>query len=194
MTMNLETAVNTLRNHNNDWIAFAEAVTYLRSKGFDSPEINDFMNDKKEECTMKKYTIYTDGSCLGNPGRGGCAFVKLDENGTVVERQKYSNPELTTNNRMEFMAVLKALQSVEDGAVVTIVSDSQNVNLYDRLKSRGWRTSTGKPAANLDLLQQIDREVSSRSIQFSIEKCSGHADDKYNNMADNLAREASAVC
>ncbi len=134
--------------------------------------------------------IYTDGSCLGNPGPGGWAWA-------VPDGAYGSGPEAqSTNQRMEVMAVLEALRSNTD-AEVEIVSDSTYVikcfqdAWWAGWKRRGWKNSQGKPVANRDLWEPLFELAldPARSITWTWVK--GHSGDTWNDVVDLLALEAA---
>lgn len=134
--------------------------------------------------------IYTDGSCLGNPGPGGWGWAVPDG-----ARASGAEPR-TTNQRMEIMAALEAIKAHPDGDLV-IVSDSTYVVkcFQDRWWAgwlrRGWKNSQGKPVANRELWEQL-LEVGlddSRSIEFRWVK--GHSGDRWNDVVDELATTAA---
>lgn len=144
--------------------------------------------------TKKKqvYEIYTDGSCLGNPGCGGwAAVIKTGGKTTELTGGVYN----TTNNRMEIMAALKALESIKEPSKVVIYSDSAYlVNAFElgwleQWKQSRWRNSDRVLVKNIDLWQKIDELVSFHDVKFS--KVKGHADVKLNNLCDRLAVEES---
>ena len=139
---------------------------------------------------MNDVVIFTDGSCEGNPGPGGyAAIVQTGDETTEVtggERE-------TTNNRMELMAVIKGLQSLDEPAVVRIVTDSQYVakgmtSWIHSWRRKGWKTSTGAPVKNRDLWEALD--ALSRKHRVTWEWVKGHAGHPENERADALAREA----
>lgn len=139
---------------------------------------------------MSRYKIYTDGSCLGNPGAGGYAAVLVDETGTRV---KITGGEaLTTNNRMELMAAIEALKKISAGDTAEIFTDSQYLkNAFvqgwlAKWKSNGWKTSSKKSVLNRDLWLELDALISSRAVKFNWVK--GHAGNIFNEYCDKLAR------
>lgn len=139
---------------------------------------------------MSQITIHTDGACSGNPGPGGWGAI-LEWNGHRKEL-KGGEPE-TTNNRMEMMAAIQALQAVKKaGHDIILITDS--VYLRDGItkwihgwKKRGWQTADKKPVKNVDLWQQLDDLTQSHTIDWRWVK--GHAGDPGNERADELARE-----
>lgn len=139
--------------------------------------------------------IYTDGSCIGNPGAGGYAAVFVDETGICEEI--IGGEALTTNNRMELMAAIVALREISAGDTVEIFTDSQYLkNAFERgwlanWKSNGWRTSARKPVLNRDLWIELDALISSRHVKFHWVK--GHAGNKFNERCDELARAVALV-
>ncbi len=124
--------------------------------------------------------IYTDGSCVGNPGPGGWAAIVL-ENGS--ERELHGRQEQTTNNRMEMLAVIKGLEAVPEQSQVTVLTDSQYVI---NTMTRNW-----KRRANQDLWLRLDAEVGKRDVDW--EWVRGHVGDYYNEKADELARRESKM-
>ncbi len=139
--------------------------------------------------------VYTDGACSGNPGRGGWGAVILVDG---TEHPMSGGEKLTTNNRMELMAAIEALEAVVDNRhwrnrKVCVVSDSQYVKngiqtWIKNWKKNGWRTSNKEPVKNKDLWLELDEAVSKLDIEWRWVK--GHAGNKYNEMCDRLAVEA----
>ncbi|HEX7100492.1 MAG TPA: SLOG family protein [Acidimicrobiia bacterium] len=135
----------------------------------------------------ERTTVYTDGACLGNPGRGGWAWIVPD--GPFAAG---AEPH-TTNQRMELTAVVEALSSV-DGPLEVISDSAYVVNCFrDRWWegwiARGWKTSGGKPVANRDLWEPLVEEVRRRQVVFRWVK--GHSGDRWNDLADRLAVQAA---
>ena len=137
--------------------------------------------------------IYTDGSCLGNPGAGGWAAVIVDERNHREEI--YGGAEHTTNNRMELTAAIKALEKISAGASVELFTDSNYLkNAFTngwlvKWKSNGWRTATKNPVLNQDLWQELDALISSRTVKFNWVK--GHAGNYFNERCDELAHSTA---
>lgn len=128
-----------------------------------------------------KYTIYTDGSYSSKRNQGGLAFIIINENDEVVG--KYSKGfKNTTNNRMELLSVILALDAIILPSEVTIISDSQWVI---GCASKGWRRRK-----NLDLWDKYD-EAANKHLSITYEWTRGHAGDKYNEECDRMAVEAS---
>ncbi len=123
--------------------------------------------------------IYTDGSCLGNPGPGGWAAVIMDDSGD--KRVLGGHEDSTTNNRMEITAVIKSLQAVPERAQAAVYSDSQYLI---NTMVKGWRRT-----ANLDLWETLDGEVKKRKVSW--EWVRGHNGHQENEEANTLAREYS---
>ena len=140
---------------------------------------------------MKSVEIYTDGACSGNPGPGGWAAV-LKFKG--IEKEISGYDEMTTNNRMELTAVIKALEALNQPCEVSLFTDSSYVaNAFNNgwLHSwiaRGWQTSARKPVENRDLWERLVQLTGSHTVRFV--KVKGHADNAYNNRCDKLARAA----
>ena len=134
--------------------------------------------------------IYTDGSCLGNPGAGGWAAVIVKENNQREEI--FGGEEHTTNNRMELTAAIKALEKIPTGAAVELFTDSSYLkNAFTqgwlvKWKRNGWRTSTGGQVLNKDLWLALDELISTRAVNFNWVK--GHAGNFFNERCDALAR------
>jgi len=131
--------------------------------------------------------IYTDGACSGNPGPGGWGVLML-WNGH--EKELNGGEAETTNNRMEMMAVIKALEALKNHPKVELYTDSkyvmQGVNEWMAgWKAKGWRTASKKPVKNQDLWREIDALVSEHDVTFHWVK--GHAGDPGNERADSLA-------
>ena len=140
---------------------------------------------------MKEVLIYTDGSCLGNPGPGGYGVILKYKEHVRELAQGFTR---TTNNRMEIMAVIKGLSSLKEPCKVTITTDSQYVKngITSRLegwKRNNWRTSTKAQVKNKDLWQQLDKECSRHQITFKWVK--GHNGHPENERCDELARNAA---
>jgi ribonuclease HI len=136
-----------------------------------------------------RVTIYTDGACSGNPGPGGWGAVlqygdaKKEINGGTSE---------TTNNRMEMMAAIMALESLKRPMAVDLYTDSTYVRsgITEWLpgwKRRNWRTAAKKPVKNVDLWQRLDSAAAAHQIAWHWVK--GHAGNPGNERADELARE-----
>jgi ribonuclease HI len=133
--------------------------------------------------------IYTDGACKGNPGPGGWG-VLLKAGGT--EKELFGGEAGTTNNRMEMMAVIRALEALKRPCQVTLYLDSQYVlkGITEWLpgwKSRGWRTAAKQPVKNVDLWQALDKLVSEGGHQIDWRWVRGHNGDPGNERADALA-------
>lgn len=141
---------------------------------------------------MRKHvTIYTDGACSGNPGKGGWgALLMFGE--TRREISGYSPS--TTNNRMELMAAIKALEALKEPCRVDLYSDSSYVvNAFrqgwlKRWSTNNWLTAAKKPVENQDLWQKILPLVRLHDVTFH--KVKGHSDNEHNNRCDFLATQA----
>ena len=137
---------------------------------------------------MKEIIVYTDGACSGNPGPGGWACV-LMYNEHVRELSGY-DPS-TTNNRMEMLAAIRALESLKEPCKVTLHSDSAylvnaiNQHWIDTWKRNGWKTSNKTPVENQDLWNQLIRLMNVHAVTFV--KVKGHANNRWNNRCDELA-------
>jgi ribonuclease HI len=140
---------------------------------------------------MKKVDIYTDGACSGNPGAGGWAAV-LIFNGNIKEVSGYDKN--TTNNRMELFAIIQGLAQLKEPCEVAVYSDSAyaveafNQRWIENWKHNNWKTADNKEVKNRDLWNDLLIKISKHTVQFV--KVKGHADNKYNNRCDELARDA----
>jgi ribonuclease HI len=140
---------------------------------------------------MKEVVIYTDGACSGNPGPGGWAAI-LSYKG--IEKEIYGFEENTTNNRMELMAPIKALEMLKERCSVKIYTDSAYLfNAFDKgwinkWQQHGWQTSDKQPVVNQDLWERLINLSSAHKIQWF--KVKGHSDNDKNNRCDELARLA----
>ena len=137
---------------------------------------------------MKKVTIYTDGACSGNPGAGGWGAI-LQYNGH--EKEISGGDKLTTNNKMELLAVISALEILKEPCEVDLYSDSKYV--IDSItkgwavgwKARGWKKADKSPAKNIELWERLLNLLETHNVTFHWVK--GHADNPYNNRCDELA-------
>ncbi len=139
----------------------------------------------------KQVEIFTDGSCLGNPGPGGYGIILRYKQ---HEKTFSAGYQLTTNNRMELMAVIIALQALNNPCEVTLSTDSQYVRQGISLwihnwKKRGWKTADKQPVRNIDLWQQLDFAIIDHIIHWKWVK--GHAGHPDNERCDELARMAA---
>ncbi|NYT43968.1 ribonuclease HI [Alcaligenaceae bacterium] len=131
--------------------------------------------------------IWTDGACKGNPGLGGWgALLRQGKHAKAL----YGGEPHTTNNRMELMAVIQALQALKRPCKVVVHTDSQYVQKgmnewLANWKRRGWRTADKKPVKNADLWQQLDELVQEHELTWRWVR--GHAGDPGNEKADELA-------
>jgi ribonuclease HI len=142
--------------------------------------------------TSKAVTIYTDGACTGNPGPGGyCALLEYGEH----RRELSGGFRRTTNNRMEMMAVIKALEALKEACQVTIVSDSEYVvNGITKGWAKGWRAKSwrrsGKVVPNWELWNRLLELCEHHRVRF--EWVRGHAGHVENERCDELAVAAAA--
>jgi ribonuclease HI len=146
---------------------------------------------------MPDLYAYTDGACSGNPGPGGWgALMQAKEDGKVVKERELKGGEAdTTNNRMEMLAAINALEALERPSEITIVTDSAYVKngvtgWIFGWKNNGWRTSSKKPVKNVDLWQRIDAAQERHTVTWEWVK--GHAGHPENERADELARAGMA--
>ena len=138
----------------------------------------------------KTISIFTDGACSGNPGPGGWgALLRYND----VEKEMSGGEKDTTNNRMEMLAAIVALESLSQPCDVNLYTDS--TYLKDGItrwifgwKKNGWRTSAKKPVKNVDLWQRLDETIKPHDINWHWVK--GHSGHPENERVDDLAREA----
>ena len=139
-----------------------------------------------------KVIIYTDGACSGNPGPGGwCAILEYQGREKMIS----GGEESTTNNRMELMAVIVALEALNRPCEVEVHSDSQyvvnafNKHWIDGWKKRGWKTANKQPVKNRDLWERLLTAKSKHKVEFIWVK--GHAGHELNERCDELATTAA---
>ena len=138
-----------------------------------------------------KYKVYTDGACSGNPGPGGWAAIILVNN--EVKDMFSGSQKNTTNNQMELMAPIKAIQKFKKKSEISIFTDSTYVRdgitiWIKRWEKNEWKTASKKPVKNKELWKKLKNLSSKHSIKWIWVK--GHAQNKYNNLVDELAQEA----
>ncbi|GEM_PF-242267 len=155
------------------------------------------MRDETKETSRSKnrVLVYTDGACSGNPGPGGWAAVIETDGGVKEISGREAN---STNNRMEMMAIIKALQNLgPQTASVEIRSDSGyivnafNQKWLDKWQRNGWRTSGGDAVKNRDLWEELLGQVR-RFASVTLTKVKGHSDCAGNNRANDLAQQEAA--
>ena len=134
--------------------------------------------------------LYTDGACKGNPGPGGWGVLLRYGD---AEKELYGAESLTTNNRMELLAVIHGLEALTRSSRVLITTDSQYVkngisSWIHTWKKNGWRTAARKPVKNIDLWQRLDDLVCRHEVEWEWVK--GHAGHPENERADGLANRA----
>ena len=135
--------------------------------------------------------IFTDGACSGNPGKGGYGIVmKVPEKN--YEKRFSKGFRLTTNNRMELLAVIEALTALKRPCAVTLFLDSEYVRKgitewIHGWKARGWRTAAKQPVKNVELWQRLDALVAQGGHQIDWRWVKGHSGDPGNERADALA-------
>lgn len=139
-----------------------------------------------------RVAIWTDGACSGNPGPGGWGVV-LKFNDTVKELS--GGEQLTTNNRMELLAAIRALEALTRPVAVDLYTDSQYVRggiteWMKGWKRNGWKTSDKKAVKNQELWEQLDKLTAKHEVAWHWVK--GHANDPDNERADELARQGMA--
>tara|TARA_B100000929_G_scaffold78609_1_gene61343 strand:+ start:404 stop:823 length:420 start_codon:yes stop_codon:yes gene_type:complete len=135
--------------------------------------------------------IYTDGSCIGNPGNGGWAAILLMNEKKIKIKGYKKN---TTNNQMELTAPIKALKKIPIGEKIEIYTDSKYVKIgitewVTKWKKNNWKTSSKKKVKNIDLWKELDNLNEKYQIKWCWVK--GHSGDILNDEVDQLAREAA---
>ena len=139
---------------------------------------------------MKKVTIYTDGACSGNPGPGGWGAILMYKG----KSKEFSGADpMTTNNRMELLAVISALEALNEPCEVELYTDSQyvsnaiNLGWLDSWRKKDWKRKGGE-VKNIDLWANLVPLLEKHNVTFVWVK--GHADNEYNNRCDEIARGA----
>jgi ribonuclease HI len=141
---------------------------------------------------MTRVQIWTDGACSGNPGPGGWGAILIYN---AVEKEFFGGEQLTTNNRMELMAAISALEALTRPCAIDLHTDSQYVRQgvtgwMHNWKRNGWRTADRKPVKNDDLWKRLDEATQRHDIEWFWVK--GHAGNELNERADALARAGMA--
>ena len=136
--------------------------------------------------------VFTDGSCLGNPGKGGWAILIIEDNST---KEFFGSEKTTTNNRMELTAAINAVKKTKSKKKVKIVTDSKYVKngietWINNWKKNNWKTSNKQNVKNKDLWIELDTLIQKRNINWSWVK--GHSNSLYNERVDLLAKNAAA--
>ena len=146
---------------------------------------------------MPELVAYTDGACSGNPGPGGWGVLLQAKDGATVvkERELKGGMAATTNNQMELMAAITALETLERASTITIVTDSNYVkngitSWIHGWKRNGWKNAAKKPVANAELWQRLDTAQARHDVTWKWVK--GHAGHEENERADALARAGMA--
>ncbi len=139
--------------------------------------------------TDQRVVVYTDGACSGNPGPGGWGAILTSGDHT---KELKGGEEHTTNNRMELMAAISALEALKRSCIVDIHTDSQYLrngimSWIHAWKRNGWRTADKSPVKNVDLWKRLDAALGEHKVQWHWVK--GHAGHAMNERADELARE-----
>jgi ribonuclease HI len=137
-----------------------------------------------------KIIIYTDGACSGNPGKGGWGAVLIHEGN---EKYLSGYDKMTTNNKMELTATIESLKSIKTKSKIELYTDSQYVknginSWIINWRKNGWKTASKKPVANKELWIALDECAAKHEVIWFWVK--GHAGNKYNEIADELAVKA----
>ena len=146
---------------------------------------------------MAELLAYTDGACSGNPGPGGWGVLLQAKDGEniIKERELSGGEAVTTNNRMELLAAINALETLAKPSALTIVTDSTYVKngvtgWIHGWKRNGWKTAAKKPVKNAELWQRLDAAQERHDVSWEWVK--GHAGHPENERADALARQGMA--
>lgn len=141
---------------------------------------------------QKHVNVFTDGSCLGNPGPGGYGALLIYKE---HKKELSGGFKLTTNNRMELLAPIEALKSLKEPCKVTITTDSQYVRqgitswIHNWIKNN-WKTASKQPVKNVDLWKALHEEVKRHDVEWKWVK--GHSGHAENELVDDLARDAAS--
>ena len=137
---------------------------------------------------MKHVDIYTDGACRGNPGQGGWGAILVFGG---VEKELSGGEPMTTNNRMELIGAIKAMEALKEPCEITLTSDSKyltdaiNKGWLESWKQRGWKKADRSPVLNVELWEQIDALLKIHKVTFVW--VHGHRGHEYNERCDLLA-------
>jgi ribonuclease HI len=141
---------------------------------------------------MKTVIMYTDGSCLFNPGYGGWCAVLCNSKKKKFRKISGKSLEVTTNNRMELMAVIQGLEYLKEPSYVIIYLDSDyvfkiiNEKRTTEWKNKNWKTKRNKPIVNVDLWERLDKQLKRHSISPRLVK--SHSGIRFNEICDKEAR------
>ena len=143
---------------------------------------------------MHNLFAYTDGACSGNPGPGGWGvlLVAKNQNKIIKERELFGGQEDTTNNQMELLAAISALEALDRPSKIKIITDSSYVKngvtqWLENWKNNKWKTASKKPVKNAELWRRLDQARSGHEVIWEWVK--GHAGHPENERADKLARQ-----
>jgi ribonuclease HI len=149
--------------------------------------VSDGQSAVETDAAERRVEVFTDGACKGNPGPGGWgALLRWGDH----EKELFGGETRTTNNRMELMAVIQALEALKRATRVRITVDSRYVqdgvcSWMPRWKRNGWRTATRQPVKNKDLWERLDRALAEHRVEWHWVK--GHSGHPDNERADRLA-------
>ncbi len=161
----------------------------MRLRCLGSPHTRNYLVINSEMITTRRVVeIYCDGSCSGNPGRGGWGALLIFG---IIEKEIFGGESNTTNNRMELMAAIKSLEALTRPIDVIITLDSQYVQLgitqwIKNWKNRNWMTSKKEPVKNQDLWMRLDELTNKHKITWKWVK--SHSGEEFNERSDVLAK------
>ncbi len=143
----------------------------------------------------RRISVFTDGSCIGNPGKGGyCAIIRSGKKNRIIT----GNVPYSTNNRMELTAVIEGLSAIPHGSAVTVFTDSGyieravNEGRLIEWQKNGWhRIKSGEPVKNADCWLVLSELIKNHSLDVRFVKCKAHKANYLNNCADRFARQAA---
>ncbi|NLL40015.1 MAG: ribonuclease HI [Clostridiales bacterium] len=141
---------------------------------------------------LKKVSIYTDGACSGNPGPGGWGTILMYKKN---KKELSGGEAMTTNNRMELMAVIAGLEALKEPCDVTVFSDSKyivdsiNLGWAEKWQKNDWMKSKKEKAKNHELWERLFKAMEPHKVEFVWVK--GHAENEFNNRCDKIAVEQS---
>lgn len=166
-------------------------------KGFQTTNMENINYNSQNKTNLTNVTIYTDGSARGNPGNGGYGTILkfTDKSGRLHQKELSQGYRMTTNNRMEMMAVIAGLEALKKPCDVTVYSDSQYVvkafsqHWIDGWKKKNWMRTQSEPVKNVDLWKRMLKAMKNHNVSFVWVR--GHNGHTENELCDRLAVNAA---